>query len=189
MSAATWNRPAGEVLQKLISRLEIDGYLYRDGHLHPIESAVIDIVEERTFLEQLVDSIALQDQTVIKHHIQESERAYSESRWGHSISDARNFFEAILQQIAAAHHLKIKGTTIPDGIFTRPSRVREYLEAEGLIDRPEQEAISKNYGLISNTGSHPNIAERDQARLMRHLALTMSQFIPLKFQGFVRSNP
>ena len=188
-SAATWNRPAGEVIQKLISRLEIDGYLSRDGHLYPIESAVIDTIEERTFLEQLVDSIALQDQTVIKHHIQESEKAYSDGRWGHSVSDARNFLEAILQQVAAAHYLKTKGTQMPDATYKWPVRVRDYLAEEGLIDTTEKDAISKVYGLISNTGSHPNIAERDQARLMRHLSLTPSQFILLKYQGFVTNTP
>jgi hypothetical protein len=186
---ATWGRPAAATLKTLISRLEIDGYLYVDGHLYPTESAVIDVREARTILEMLTDSTPLHDKAVIKHHIQESERAYSESRWGHSISDARNFLEAILQQVSAAHHLKAKGRSIPDDVYNRPGMVRKYLEDEGLIDKSEQEAIWKVYGLISNTGSHPNIAEKDQARLMRHLALTFSQFILLKYQGLLADSP
>ncbi len=188
-AAAAYNRPAADLIHNLKVRLEIDSYLYRDGHLYPVESAVIDTVEERTYLEQLVDLTPLQDQAVIRHHIRDSEVAYADGRWGHSVSDARNFFEALLQQVAAAHHLKTKGQAIPNSIFDFPVKVREYLEAQRLIDRREQEAIWKIYGLISNTGAHPNIAERDEARLMRHLALTFSQFILLKYQGFLANNP
>jgi hypothetical protein len=41
--------------------------------------------------------------------------------------------------------------------------------------------LAKNYGLISNTGSHPNTAHQDQARLMRNLALIYSQYILLQW--------
>ena len=76
---------------------------------------------------------------------------------------------------------------LPNATYTKAVKVREYLEAVGLIDRPEHEAIAKIYGLISNTGVHPNIAAKDQARLMRHLALTLSQFMLLKYQGYINS--
>lgn len=186
---ATYNRPGAEALGNLLSSLEIDDYLYRDGHLYAIESSVINTVEHRTYLEQLVDSLSIQNQVVIKHHITESETAYAGGRWGHAISDARNFLEAILREVAAAHHSKTKGTKISDDVFSRSVRVREYLESEGFIDGPEKEAIAKIYGLMSNTGSHPNIAQKDQARLMRSLALTLGQFILLQWQGYLKNNP
>ena len=44
-----------------------------------------------------------------------------------------------------------------------------------ILEKKEKEAIAKVYGLLSDTGSHPYIADRDQARLMRHLSLTFSQ--------------
>jgi hypothetical protein len=124
-----------------------------------------------------------------ENHIQESEKAYAEQRWGHSISDARNFLEAILREIAFAHFLKSKGSTISDAIYKWPVKVREYLLTEALIDKSEQDALWKIYGLLSNTGSHPNIAEKDQARLMRHLSLTFSQYILLQWEGYLKNNP
>ena len=182
-------RPAEPILEQLKASLEMDGYVYQEGHLYPTESAIIDTIEERTALERLVDSVAIKEKAVIKHHIQQSEKAYAEHRWGHSISDARNVLEAILREVAAAHHLKTKGLIIPDGIYKWAAKVRDYLLSESLIDKSEQEALWKVYGLISNTGSHPNIAEKDQARLMRYLSLTFSQYVLLQWEGYLQNNP
>lgn len=133
--------PAEAILEQLKANLEMDGYVYQEGHLYPSESAIIDTVEERTALERLLDLVAIREKAVIKHHIQDSEKAYAEQRWGHSISDARNVLEAILREVAAAHYLKTKGTAIPDGIYKWAAKVRDYLLSESLIDKSEQEAL------------------------------------------------
>jgi hypothetical protein len=73
----------------------------------------------------------------------------------------------------------------PD-VLTKPVMVRDYLEQVGLLEKKEKEAVSQVYGLLNNTGGHPYIAERDQARLMRHLALTFSQFVLLRLEGILR---
>ena len=86
--------------------------------------------------------------------------------WGDSISNSRNFLESILEQIADALHNKKQGASLPDSISKWPKEVRKYLEHEGFIDAIEREALAKIYGLISNTGSHPNMAHKDQARLI-----------------------
>jgi len=185
---STYERPAAEVLLQMLNRLQIDGFIYKERHLYPIESAVIDVVEVSTYLEKLVDTIPIQEQAVIKHHIQESERGFGEGRWGNSISDARNFFEAILLQIARAHSRKSTGADLTER-NKQAWAVRDYLLDVGLLDRHEKEAVAKVYGLVSNSGSHPNIAEQDQARLMRHVALTLSQFVLLKYQSFLTNNP
>src|ERR1700730_14577955 len=182
-------RPSEAIIEQLKPSLEMDGYVYQAGHLYPTESAVIDTIEQRTALERLVDSVALNKKAVIKHHIQESERAYAEQRWGHSISDARNILEAILREVAAVHHLKTKGATIPDDVYKSAAKVRDYLLSESLIDKSEQDALWKIYGLISNTGSHPNIAEKDQARLMRYLSLAFCEYVLLQWEGYLKNNP
>jgi hypothetical protein len=108
------------------------------------------------------------------------------NKWGDSISNSRNFLEALLESISHTLHTKNGLTTsLPD----RPVFVRDFLEQQGFIDRVEKDAISKVYGLISNTGAHPNIAEKDQARLMRHLALSFSQFALLRWEGYLKNNP
>jgi len=62
-------------------------------------------------------------------------------------------------------------------------RIREYLERAGLLEAKETKAIAAVYGLLSETGAHPYMAQNEQARLMRHLALTFSQFVMLRLKG------
>jgi hypothetical protein len=61
--------------------------------------------------------------------------------------------------------------------------VRDYLERSGLLESKEKEALAKVYGPLSHTGGHPYMAQNDQARLLRHLALTFSQFAMLRLRG------
>jgi len=172
--------------QTLRKQLEIDGYIYRDGILYYSESSVIPEQEEQSILELLIKNLPLNDKAVILNHLNLSEEHYLNSKWGDSISNARNFLEAILEKAAHSIHSKKNLTSQPPD---RPAKVREFLEQEGFIGTTEREAIAKVYGLISNTGSHPNLAEQDEARLMRHLALTFSQYILLTLEAYLKNNP
>jgi hypothetical protein len=175
-----------QIISKLKNQLEIDGYIFRDGVLYFTESSVIKEREEQTILELLIEGLPLNDKPIVLNHLKLSEEHYLNDKWGDSISNSRNFLEAILKEIAHAIHSKKSLTIkIPD----KPFKVRDFLEAEGFINNVEKEAISKVYGLISNTGSHPNMAEQDEARLMRHLALTFSQYVLLNYESFVKNNP
>ena len=61
--------------------------------------------------------------------------------------------------------------------------MRQYLERQGIFERKERESIDKLYGLLSETGAHPYMAESDQARLLRQLSLTLSQFVLLRLEA------
>jgi hypothetical protein len=173
----------------LTRQLQLDGYIYKNEGLFPIESSAVDEQEEQGYLENLIDGMSLRDSALIKHHLSLSEDHFLKGTWGDSISNSRNFLESLLEQIANALHIKQTGNPLPQNISSRPVEVRKYLEQEGLIDSVERESLAKNYGLISNTGSHPNMAHQDQARLMRNLALTFSQYILLQWAGYLKNNP
>jgi len=173
----------------LLAYLELDGYVYKDGILYATEHSVIDETEERSYLELLIGNANLPDTSLITHHLQLSEQAYIDSRWNDTISNARNFLEAILSQVAEGLQMKKNGSALPIDIAARPVEIRKHLEREGLINGTEREALARIYGLISNTGSHPNMAHKDQARLMRNLALTFSQYILLQWEGYLKNNP
>lgn len=170
---------------KLISELEIDGYIFSHGKLYYSEAAVLDTEDEIGILEKLVKDLNLNNQDTIKHHLNLSETHYVDNRWDDSIANSRKFLESILQEIANRHHLVETGQPIDTSIYSKPSRIRDYLEAQGLIEHKEKKTISSVYGLLSETGGHPYIAQKDQARLMRYLALTFAQFALLRFQGFL----
>jgi hypothetical protein len=176
-------------VEAMKAQLELDGYIYKNGTLYNSESSVIEESEEQSYLEKLVDTVDLADRQTIKHHISLAEEHYVNSKWDDSIANSRKFLEAILSQVADAFNVKKYSASINTKTLERPVEVRDYLEREKLIETKEKEAIAKIYGLLSSTGSHPFIAEKDQARLMWHLALTFSQFTLLRYEGYLRSNP
>ena len=176
------------IVDVLKSQLELDGFIYKEGVLYPVESSVIDEKEEQKYLEYLLKKVLLPDIKTVKHHVGLAEEHYLNSNWDDSISNSRKFLEAILQQVANGVSLKKYGKNLSKDKLERPASIREFLKDEKLIEKKEKDAISKIYGLLSDTGAHPYIAERDQARLMRHLALTFSQFVLLRYKGYLKSS-
>jgi hypothetical protein len=180
------NNQAITLGKTLLNRLTLDGHLYKNGKLFPLESSVIDEQEEQSVLEDLIKRVGLQNSALIQHHLELCEQAYLDDRWNDTISNARNFLEATLREVAEALHLKLSGSLL---VINRPVEIRDYLEDAGLIDSTEKQAIVKVYGLLSHSGSHPNIAAEDEARLMRNLSLVFSQYVLLQWEGYLRNIP
>jgi hypothetical protein len=178
-----------EYINRLVHQLQLDGYIYKNRRLLPIENSVINQQTEQTYLEVLIDSLSLSDSKLIKHHLNLSEEHYSTGKWGDCISNSRNALEAILRQIADAIHVKKNGTNLSQKIYTKAVDVRIYLETEKFFDKRETNTVIAVHGLLSNTGSHPNMAEKDEARLMRNLALSLSQYALITYEGFLKKNP
>jgi hypothetical protein len=178
-------RTLEQTLPMLIAQLELDGYIFRDYKLLFSEAAVLDVESEEGILEKIITDLQLENQEIMKHHLDLSGAHYVDGKWGDSISNSRKFLESVLQEITAVHHLLKVRKRIDPNIYSEPVRVREYLETQGLLEAKEKKALAGVYGLLSGTGSHPYIAEKDQARLMRYLALTFAQFVLLRFQGFI----
>lgn len=163
--------------------LELDGYVYYDSRLLAPESDVLDTQEEGGVLESLFGSLGLGNKETAFHHLNLSEEHYLNAKWDDSIANSRKFLECVLQEVASSHNHKIKNATLPESVLTKPVRIREYLEKEGLLETKEVAALTSVYGLLSETGGHPYMAQNDQARLLRHLSLTFSQFVMLRLQG------
>ena len=173
----------------LVRQLEIDGYVYCNDRLYPAESTVIPEEAEQSYLESLIVHTQLGDPDTIIHHLKLSEEHFLSAKWDDSISNSRKVLDAILKQITERVYIAVEKKPAPVGLLKNAQQTREYLERQGLVTTVERETLDKTYGLLSVIGGHPYIAEKDQARLMRHLALTFSQFVLLRYQGFVANNP
>lgn len=171
------------LVKELTHRLELDGYLFRDGKLFVSGDTVLDVEAETSLLQSLYRVLSLANEAVSFHHLALSEEHYVSGRWGDSISNARQFLESVLREVATTYSNKTNSIPLQQTIYTRPAGVRDYLQHEGLLESKEKDAISTVYGLLSNTGSHPYMAQEDQARLLRQLALTFSQFVMLRLKG------
>lgn len=173
--------------------LELDGYIFRDNILWVPEETIVDEAEEQGVLENLMISLTLPDIPTLKHNLDLSVIDYQESRWDDSISNSRKFLEGVLSQTASRFGTISGLDVLSPEQLDRAHKVREYLEVNKILEKKEKETIKQVYGLLSDTGGHPYIASRDQARLMRHLALTFSQFVLLRLEGFnkefLKTNP
>lgn len=186
--AIRWSNsePYKDVYDEIVRRLEIDGYVFRDNELYQSEVEVLDVEAETGLLQKLYASLALSDQQTTFQFLKLAEEHYVAGRWSDCISNARKFFEAVLQQVSSKHS-NARGVPLDSTTLQRPVAVREYLETAGLVEKKEREAIDKIYALLSHTGGHPYMAEEDQARLLRQICLTVTQFVMLRLEGSLKT--
>ncbi|MCP5536927.1 MAG: hypothetical protein H7A51_11940 [Akkermansiaceae bacterium] len=182
-----YKRSYEKIVTSMKRALELDGYVYRDGTLLFPEEDVLDVEEEVGVLNRLHKDLNLGNREVAFEALRLSEDHYRAGRWSDCIANSRKFLESVLQEIASNHSRLSSGEDLAGRTYSRPVAVRDYLEREDLLEKREREAIDKIYGLLSHTGSHPYMAESDQARLLRQLSLTTAQFAMLRFEGFSNS--
>lgn len=182
-----WKTYSGKA-SELQRRLELDGYLFKDGKLLQQQMDVLNVEEEKSVLRSLYESAGLARAADAFQFLNLAEEHFVAGRWSDTISNARKFFELTLMEGArtlGSH----KRNILDEASLFRPVEVRQYLEREGLLERKERESFDKIYGLLSETGAHPYMAESDQARLLRQLSLTLTQFILLRLQAALSSPP
>jgi hypothetical protein len=170
------------------NRLELDGYTFAGTTLLAPEEDALDAEEEAGALQRLYGDLHLGASETAMHHLRLSEEHYLAGRWDDSIGNSRKFLECVLCEVARRHSMVNRSETLAEGVASRPARVRDYLESAGLIETQEKKTLASIYGLLSETGGHPYMAQNEQARLLRHLALTLSQFVMLRFRGSVASS-
>lgn len=169
----------------IIRKFELDGFVYRDAQLLKNEADVLDVAEEQGVVLSLATTLGLNKLDIVKQSLELSETHYLESRWADSIANSRKALECLLSE-AAGRFAERRGIIFPNEQKQRPVEVRSFLKDKGLLEEKEKEALAKIYGLLSHTGSHPYMAEKDQARLLRQLSLTLGQFVLLRVEGALR---
>lgn len=185
-SVDNWNRDTyAKHKGALIAAFELDGYVYREQQLIQSEADVFDVEEEKGILVHLATKLGLARLDVIQGSLKLSEEHYTAQRWADCIANSRKALECILSE-SAVIFAAAKNFTISAAVVEKPVEVREFLHEKGLLEQKEKEALAKIYGLLSHTGSHPYMAEKDQARLLRQLSLTLAQFVLLRVEGSIK---
>ena len=102
--------------------------------------------------------------------LDEAEKLYREDATAFdlksSLGHLRSFLEQLHVQACTAAHSKFGGP--------KPAKWGEalrYLQENGVLTRVEELFASQFYTLMSDTGVHPLIAEREYARLMRNISV------------------
>jgi hypothetical protein len=141
-------------------------FLYLKGSLLPEMNLEVnqDKSAVRSFLEKLGFG------PLLIRSLDEAERLYRSTATPFELKSGlghlRSFLEQLHVQACAAAHTKFGGA--------QPSRWGEaltYLRIHGVLTKPEEQFAAQFYTLMSDTGVHPLIAERDYARLMRNVSI------------------
>lgn len=167
-----------DAVLRVTRQLSLDGWMWTGTKLTRREESVIDEQEEAGYLQSLYMTLGLQDSHTTFHHLGLSEEHYVSKRWDDSISNSRKVLEKVLYEVAACYS-NDQGTSPPQD---RPVAVRDFLKKHSLLTDKEHGVVNAVYQLLSETGGHPNMAESEQARLLRHLALTLCQFVMLRLR-------
>ncbi len=170
--------------QAVLSSVELDGFEWRGPLLLAPEEDALDVAETTGVLTMLCAELALEEVDTALHHLDLSAEHYDAGRWDDVIGNARKFMERVLLSVALCHS-ETSGTRLKRGGQARPAGVREYLCREDLIEEQERRALDEVYSLLSVQGGHPYMAEKDQARLLRNLALTLTHFVLLRLRGWL----
>jgi hypothetical protein len=176
-----------EMVNNFVNQLELDGYKYHNRELFQYEKNIFDEEEKKELITQLISELSFQNQEVITHHLNLIETNYLQEKWDDSIGNSRKFFEAILKEIADQYSLRKYSRHLPEEIIGWPVEVRKYLEKENLFEKQEIFTIKEIYSLMSETGNHPYIADKEQALFLRNLSLIISHFSILKLIGWLNS--
>jgi hypothetical protein len=171
-------------IEMFLRNLELDGYLYKNSKLLNPEKGVLDVEQETNLLKHLYSSLSLNDSVLAFDCLRMSEEHYENGNWRDSIANSRHFFELTLSEVADRHSFCSTNYHLSKDDLSKAFFVRSYLEKANLLEKKETEAVKHIYYLISETGNHPYMAEKDQARLLRNLSLVTAQFVLLRLQGF-----
>jgi hypothetical protein len=167
-------------MNALIAALELDGYAWANEKLIHRESAPVDAEKHRSLLVMQASDLGLSKLDVLAHNLKLSEDAYQASRWEDCVGNARKAMELAFQECAALWSRKILGQELDPETYKWPAEVRNFMEAQGLLTEHERKAAAANYGMFSGVGNHPYIAQNDQARMGRQIALILAEFVLLR---------
>jgi hypothetical protein len=102
--------------------------------------------------------------------LEQAERSYREAsnafEYKECMSHLRSFLEDLHKEACVLVHAR-RGDVLPASW----GKAIAYLVKEGVITKSEEEFVTSLYRLVSDTGVHPLVAEREYARLMRNMSI------------------
>jgi hypothetical protein len=179
-SEETLLKPSQRSINRLVARLELDGYEIRDGHAIPREENVFDVEEQAGTLDCLFNELGLEGRDQFVNDLKLTDEHYEKEMWGDSIKHARDVLDLALLGVARAHAVA-NGHNLPRR--AQNGNVRAHLKQHGIVTHEENEFLFALYGLLSVQGGHANMSEREHARINRQHALTAVHFILLRWEA------
>jgi len=176
-------RAIEECRQTLVRSLELDGYVLRNGRLLHLESAIVDIDKQHGVLVEIAREVALANVDVLEHHFDASEEHFTEGRWDDCIAQARKFMECCHREGAVRWSQHFLSKPLEAHVYERAQEAYSFLRKHGLLSQEEFDVVRETYSFLSAAGGHPYIANNDQARMLRQVALIYAECVLLRLKG------
>jgi hypothetical protein len=166
--------------ERALRELELDGYQWDGERLVHLEENVFDVGEQESTLLREYRSAELNGADRIAKELGDVDDQYVSEKWGDCIKHARDLLELTLDAVARGW-AGSRGEELPKGAKERPVVIREYLQKTTLIDERERGFLDALWRLLSEQGGHPNMSERESARICRQYALSAAHFVLLRY--------
>lgn len=167
-------------IKELENNLKIDGYIYQEGKLFEINS---DISEKTSLVLVYYERMKLSKKMEFEIFYNNMNDHYENSKWEDSIHNGRKLYELTLSNVAQYFSEKI----IKDNVITSkdlPVKIRTYLENNNFFSVDESNIIQHYYKYISNIGSHPKLALKEQADFCRILTINICLYALVRLDHF-----
>jgi hypothetical protein len=141
-------------------------FLYLRGSLSP--GMNLEVNQDKSTVSTFLEKLGFTP--LLIQSLDEAEKLYREDATPFdlksSLGHLRSFLEQLHVQACAAVHGRFGGP-----LPAKWGEALRYLQGNGLLTKVEELFASQFYTLMSDTGVHPLITEREYARLMRNISI------------------
>lgn len=170
-----------ERTEMLINSLKIDGYIYNDKKLYEINT---DIDEKVSLIKLEFKNMSFDNFEEFDRFYNNMNKCFETSMWEDVIHNSRKLYEIVLMESAKKYSSLLQGSLIIKGT-EKPVEIREYLEKNDFFSEDEANIIRYYYKYLSNIGSHPKMALKEQAEFSRVISINTILYIINRLEKYV----
>lgn len=165
--------------EELENLLRIDGYIYNNGNLYELNT---DVEEKIELIKIKYKHFDFDQEIEFDTFYNNMNEHFTNSKWEDSIHNGRKLYEMILSKVAKCYS-KIIGDNKISGNEMQV-QIREYLEEKEFFSEDEINIVRYYYKYISNIGSHPKLALKEQADFCRVLTINICLYALNRLEQF-----
>lgn len=169
----------GILTEELENLLRIDGYIYNNGNLYEVNT---DVEEKMELIKIKYKYFNFDQEIEFDTFYNNMNEHFTNSKWEDSIHNGRKLYEMILSKVAKCYSRIIGDNKISGNEMQ--VQVREYLEEKEFFSKDEINIVRYYYKYISNIGSHPKLALKEQADFCRVLTVNICLYALNRLEQF-----
>lgn len=176
-----YRRLQPESLDMLENLLRIDGYIYEKEKLYEINT---DVDDKANLIKSKFKKYGFNNETEFDVFYTNMNEHFENSKWEDSIHNSRKLYEIVLKECAIYYSKNIAKDNEKLS-NAKPIDVRLYLEKNNYFSEDESNIIQYYYKYLSNIGSHPKLALKEQADFSRVMSINTILYAINRLEKFI----